>query len=98
MHLIVVEELALDDLDELRTYDRRLLEDAMEERLAHDPLVRTRNRKPLESFVPAWEHVQPIWELRVGDFRVFYDVEESAETVHVRRILRKGTKSTGEMT
>ena len=76
MFEVIVEEAAEEDLDELRTFDRRVIEDAMDEQLSNDPLVRTRNRKPLHSFMPAWEHVQPIWQLRVGDLRIFYDVDE----------------------
>src|SRR6266702_1920423 len=98
MFEVIVEEAAGEDLDELRTFDRRVIEDAMDEQLSKEPLVRTRNRKPLHSFVPAWEHVQPIWQLRVGDLRIFYDVDETSQTVHVRRILSKGTRTTGDLT
>jgi mRNA-degrading endonuclease RelE of RelBE toxin-antitoxin system len=97
MFEVIVEETAGEDLDELRTFDRRVIEGALDEQLSNDPLVPTRNRKPLDSFVPEWEHVQPIWQLRVGDFRVFYDVDETAQTVHVRRILSKGTRTTGDL-
>jgi mRNA-degrading endonuclease RelE of RelBE toxin-antitoxin system len=97
MFSIVVHEVAEEDLDQLRTFDRRVLEDAMDEQLSRDPLVATRKRKPLHSFVPAWEHIEPIWELRVGGFRVFYDVDEHSQIVHVRRILAKGTKNTGDL-
>ena len=36
--------------------------------MAHEPTVETRNRKPMRP--------NPIaaWELRIGDFRVYYDV------------------------
>jgi mRNA-degrading endonuclease RelE of RelBE toxin-antitoxin system len=40
---------------------------------------------------------QPFWSqyrLRVGDFRVYYDVDEGARTVDVLRILEKGTRTT----
>ncbi len=97
MYSVVVDEAAGEDLDQLRTFDRRVLEDALDKQLSREPLAATRNRKPLHCFVPAWEHVQPVWELRVGGFRVFYDVDEGSQTVHVRRILAKGTKSTGEL-
>jgi len=42
----------------------------VENRLAHEPLVETRNRKRLRA-----NPIAP-WELRVGDMRVFYEVDE----------------------
>ncbi len=57
-------------LDALTARDRAILLDAIEEQLAHQPTVATRNRKPLRS--------SPLadWELRVGQYRVFYAVRE----------------------
>jgi mRNA-degrading endonuclease RelE of RelBE toxin-antitoxin system len=46
--------------------------DAVASRLAHQPEKPTRQRKKLED-----NELAP-WELRVGDFRVFYDVDLSA--------------------
>jgi mRNA-degrading endonuclease RelE of RelBE toxin-antitoxin system len=39
--------------------------------------------------------VAPIWELRVGDYRVFYDVSAAESVVYVRAVRRKrrGTKT-----
>lgn len=36
-----------------------------------------------------WMAVPPIWELRVGEFRVFYDVDEPSNMVYVRAVKRK---------
>jgi mRNA-degrading endonuclease RelE of RelBE toxin-antitoxin system len=33
--------------------------------------------------------VAPIWELRVGEHRVFYDVSPSESVVYVRAVRRK---------
>jgi mRNA-degrading endonuclease RelE of RelBE toxin-antitoxin system len=38
-----------------------------------------------------------VWQLRVGDFRVFYDVDEDREQVIIRAIRRKGRRSTKEI-
>jgi mRNA-degrading endonuclease RelE of RelBE toxin-antitoxin system len=54
----------------LAANERALLLEAIEERLTHEPLVETRNRKLLRP-----NPVAP-WELRVEDLRVFYEVEE----------------------
>ena len=35
------------------------------------------------------EAIPPIWQLRVGAFRVFYDVNEEERRVYVRAIRRK---------
>ena len=65
---------------------------AVETQLANEPLIETRNRKPLRP-----NPVAP-WELRVSEMRVFYDVSEGPpQTVRVlavgikdRNILRIG--------
>lgn len=58
--------------------------DAIEVQLTHEPLVETRNRKPLRP-----NPVAP-WELRVGTLRVFYEV--SSEEPSVVNILAVGQK------
>ena len=50
---------------------------------------RDRLRKLLINLVPPWTADPPIWELRVGDHRVFYDVAEEEGVVCVRAIRRK---------
>jgi mRNA-degrading endonuclease RelE of RelBE toxin-antitoxin system len=58
----------------------------------------SRRRDPGHPAVPDFEHVPPIWELRIGDYRAFYDVDEAARTVSVRAIRRKGPgQTTGEI-
>jgi mRNA-degrading endonuclease RelE of RelBE toxin-antitoxin system len=43
--------------------------------LTHQPTVVTRNRKPLRP-----NPLAP-WELRIGDLRVYYDVQDEPESV-----------------
>jgi mRNA-degrading endonuclease RelE of RelBE toxin-antitoxin system len=66
-------------------------------RLTKDPTTPSRQRKLLEGLVPPWDSVRPVWQLRVGDFRVFYDVDEKQQEVIVRAIRRKRTKTTKEI-
>lgn len=47
--------------------------DAIEKQLGEEPLVETRNRKPLRP-----NPLAP-WELRIGELRVFYDVSSNAD-------------------
>jgi mRNA-degrading endonuclease RelE of RelBE toxin-antitoxin system len=61
----------------------------LKRQLVRQPAVATRNRKRLESVSPAFEHVPPIWQLRIGEYRVFYDVDEAARTVYVRAVRLK---------
>ncbi len=50
----------------------------------------------LPGLVPPWEHVLPVWELRVGEHRVFYDVDDPAKIVKVRAIRHKPPHTTTE--
>lgn len=77
---ISIEELAAVELEALRVFDERRIVQAIEEQLSHQPTTVTRRRKRLDSLTPSFEHVAPVWELRVGEFRVFYDVDESMQT------------------
>jgi len=60
------------------------------------PSTETRNRKILPTLVPAFEAVPPIWELRIGEYRVFYDVDEAEPAVYVWAIRRKPPHKTTE--
>jgi len=77
--------------DHLRVIDKKyysLIRDTIEERLAHEPDIENRNRKPLKR--TAFD--EATWELRFGPenmFRVFYDVHVSEHEVHILAI---GTK------
>lgn len=73
---IEIADLAAEELKDIRLFDRRRVVDAIRNQLAHQPTVATTNRKRLQSAVPEFEHTPPIWELRVGEYRVFYDVDE----------------------
>ena len=55
--------------------------DAVDEQLVHQPKVETRNRKPMRP-----NPIAP-WELRIGNLRVYYDVEEDPHPiVYIRAI------------
>jgi len=93
---IEITDLAVEELKDIRVFDRRCVVDAIRDQLTHQPTVATRNRKRLESGVPEFEHTPPIWELRVGEYRVFYDVDESGQVVYVRAVRRKPPGETTE--
>jgi mRNA-degrading endonuclease RelE of RelBE toxin-antitoxin system len=74
----------------LTAAQRKVVLDAIEHNLVHEPLAETRNRKLLRP-----NPIAP-WELRIGQLRVFYDVvlasdEASTDTGEVQ-ILAVGQK------
>jgi mRNA-degrading endonuclease RelE of RelBE toxin-antitoxin system len=90
-------EEAVAEIDRLRAAERRRLIDAIEKQLTYQPAETTRRKKMLTSLVPAWEQVRPVWQLRVGGLRVFYDVDESTRLVIVRAVRRKERRRTEEI-
>ncbi len=74
---------AFEDLRRLRKSDHRPIVDAVETQLLHQPALETRNRKRLRPNQLAE------WELRVGDFRIFYDVDPENNVVKIEAIGQK---------
>ncbi|MBI1813434.1 MAG: type II toxin-antitoxin system RelE/ParE family toxin [Deltaproteobacteria bacterium] len=70
---IVYSPEAVDHLAALSKATQRLVVDQVEKQLTHEPNLPTRKRKLLRP-----NPIAP-WELRLGDVRVFYDVQEKAE-------------------
>jgi len=96
MYTIGYAESVVVDLAALRVFERRSILDRIEQDLTHQPTHETRNKKILRALIPRWEHVEPVWELRVGEYRVFYDVDEVAGRVTVRAIRHKPLHKTTE--
>ena len=63
--------------------------DEIERQLNYTPDSPTKNRKLLRRLIPPWEAMPPVWELRVGDYRVFYDVSKEEQVVYIRAVRRK---------
>ena len=74
---------AIEDLRLLRKYHQREIMDAVEIQLTYHPNQQTRDRKQLRP------NQLSEWELRVGEFRVFYDVDEEDVTVKIEAIGHK---------
>jgi mRNA-degrading endonuclease RelE of RelBE toxin-antitoxin system len=77
------------DLAAVRVFERKRILDEIEGQLTHQPTQESHNKKMLRGLIPPWEHVEPVWELRVGEHRVFYDVDEAERQVVVRAVRRK---------
>ena len=77
------------DVKALRGFDRTLVRSAIEVHLVQAPTQISKSRIK--------RMAEPVWcqfRLRVGDFRVYYDVDEDERVVTVLRILRKGSSTT----
>ena len=95
---IRISEGAAVEIAELPASARKRVVEAVENQLRHQPAIRTRNRKPLRGLVPPWEHLEPTWEIRVGEYRVFYDVDETSAVVHIRAVRPKPPhRTTGDI-
>jgi mRNA interferase RelE/StbE len=84
VYTIILKRSAIADLDGLRKYDATQIANAMERHLLHDPTKESKSRiKRLHGIS------NPDYRLRVGDYRVFYVVDEDALRVDVLRVMHK---------
>jgi hypothetical protein len=60
------------------------------ERLRYQAEMESRHRKPLRE--PIEELPQATWEIRVGDYRGLYWIEEG-RTAHILRVILKGAQT-----
>lgn len=71
---------SLVDLKSFRKFERAQIVDEIESQLLYEPIVQTRNRKKMRPNEVAG------WELRIGRFRVFYNVDEEQSLVSIEAI------------
>ena len=74
---------AREHLRAMRKRDQRIIVDAIAEQLIHQPDQPTTQRKPLEG-----NPIAP-WELRVGDVRIFYDINRDDQVIAVVAVGQK---------
>jgi len=96
VYKITYSNAVADDLKSFAAPERSQILDEIEVQLAHEPNRETRNRKILVGLVPPWEHVPPVWELRINEYRVFYDIDDKAKHVMVRAVRQKPPHKTTE--
>ena len=96
MYKITYSGSVSDDLKSLGAPERTQILDEIDVQLSHEPGRETRNRKILVGLVPPWEHVPPVWKLRIDEYRVFYDIHDKAKLVMVRAIRHKPPHKTTE--
>ena len=74
---------ALRDLRNFKKFEQNIIFEAIQTQLVYEPLIETRNRFRREPPDIA------AWELRIGVFRVFYNVEQSIQVVCIVRVGEK---------
>ena len=77
MYEVKITHDAMEDLERLKKLQRQAALRGIELQLAYEPTLETRNRKRLRPNTLA------NWELRVGNLRVFYNVEKDAALVWI---------------
>lgn len=77
-------EQAKEHLRALPAHKRGRVVDAIEQRLSFDPARENRNRKKMDE-----NSLEAGFELRVGELRVYYDVDELHRLVYVLAIAEK---------
>jgi mRNA-degrading endonuclease RelE of RelBE toxin-antitoxin system len=91
-------EDAQNDLRRLPVHVQRRIVAAMNAELKHHP---TSHQPPRKLLAPDLDSgivtSAPVWQLRVGDYRIFYDVDEVRRVVMAQRVARKGRKTTREV-
>lgn len=83
MYTIEITPAAKDDIRYFKRYEQNIIIEAIETQLTYQPTVETTNRfrrQPPEI---------ADWELRVGDYRVLYNVEEVVQVVGIERVGEK---------
>ena len=71
---------ANEDLKLFRKFEQKQVLDEIERQLKYEPKVETRNRKRMRLNEVAE------WELRIGKFRVFYNVVEETHIVSIEAV------------
>lgn len=72
------------DLSAIKPFYRTRILDDIENQLQHTPTHVSRSRIKHLRLIES-----PAYRLRIGDYRVYYDVDEAAQRVTVLRILSK---------
>jgi mRNA-degrading endonuclease RelE of RelBE toxin-antitoxin system len=72
------------DMQSLRKREQQTVRPALPQYLAHEPGARSTKRRPLDP-----NPFGAPWELRLGDLRVLYAIDEPAQVVRVLRVGRK---------
>jgi mRNA-degrading endonuclease RelE of RelBE toxin-antitoxin system len=65
------------DLSYFTAYERKIMVSGIKEQLIHEPHSEAKNRKKLR------DNPLANWELRVGKYRIFYEIDEDTLSVTI---------------
>jgi mRNA-degrading endonuclease RelE of RelBE toxin-antitoxin system len=71
---------ALEHLRSFRKFEQQTIMAGIKEQLTDEPLMQTRSRKPLR------ENPLSQWELRIREYRIFYDVSTENNIVEIKAV------------
>jgi mRNA-degrading endonuclease RelE of RelBE toxin-antitoxin system len=77
---IELTDRAIEDLKWFKKHEQNIILDGIEVNLCYEPTTETRNRKLLRPNNTA------TWELRLGEYRVLYNVDKVIKIVSVERV------------
>lgn len=77
---IKIAESAIDDIKYFKKYERVIIFDSIDKQLLYGSMVETRNRKLLR------DNIFSRWELCIGKYRVFYNVNENDRFVDITAV------------
>lgn len=83
MYIVEYTPRAREDLKTFKKHEQNEIVDAVDAQLSYEPAVETRNRKRMQA------NSYAEWELRVGDFRVLYNVDVDVQVVEIQRVGEK---------
>lgn len=92
MFTVTLRATAAEELRTIRAFDRMRILDDIGKHLTLRPLTMEGAKKRLDL-----DDGDFVFQLRVGAYRVFYDVDEDSREVIIRHIRRKARKTTGEI-
>jgi mRNA-degrading endonuclease RelE of RelBE toxin-antitoxin system len=92
MFTVTLRAIAARELRNIRVFDRVRILDDIEKHLTVRPLAMEGAKKRLDL-----DDGDFVFQLRVGAYRIFYDVNEDSREVVIRHIRRKARKTTGEI-
>jgi mRNA-degrading endonuclease RelE of RelBE toxin-antitoxin system len=75
IYQIEVTEDAKVDLSHYTAFERKIIVSQIRDQLSDEPRIETKNRKKLR------DNPVAAWELRIGKFRIFYEVRDAGQTV-----------------
>ena len=81
---VILKPSAVKDMDSLRKYDAAAIAENMEKHLVYEPDKKSKSRiKKLKGIK------DPDYRLRVGEYRVFYNIDKAEGKVVVLRVMHK---------